>query len=71
MASTTEVARRYFEALAAHDIDAALEYWAAGGVDRFVGQQELVAPDGVRQYFTEDRRHPVATIATCTLQVTT
>ncbi|TMM02965.1 MAG: MBL fold metallo-hydrolase [Actinobacteria bacterium] len=53
MATTTEVARRYFEALAAHDIDAALECWAAGGVDRFVGQQELVAPDGVRQYFTE------------------
>ncbi len=53
MASTTEVARRYFEALAAHDLDAALECWAPGGVDRFVGQQELIAPDGVRQYFTE------------------
>jgi hydroxyacylglutathione hydrolase len=53
MPSTTEVARRYFEALAAHDIDAAVECWAPGGVDRFVGQQELIAPDGVRQYFTE------------------
>ena len=53
MASTTEVARRYFEALAAQDIDAALECWAPGGVDRFVGQQELIAPEGVRQYFTE------------------
>jgi glyoxylase-like metal-dependent hydrolase (beta-lactamase superfamily II)/predicted ester cyclase len=53
MASTTEVARRYFEALAAHDLDAAVECWAPGGVDRFVGQQELIAPDGVRQYFTE------------------
>jgi steroid delta-isomerase-like uncharacterized protein len=53
MASTTEVARRYFEALAAHDIDASLACWAPGGVDRFVGQQELVAPEGVRQYFTE------------------
>jgi glyoxylase-like metal-dependent hydrolase (beta-lactamase superfamily II)/predicted ester cyclase len=53
MASTTEVARRYFEALAAHDLDAALDCWAQGGIDRLVGQQELVAPEGVRQYFTE------------------
>ena len=53
MASTTEVARRYFEALAAHDLDAAIACWAPGGMDRFVGQQELVAPEGVRRYFTE------------------
>ncbi len=53
MASTTDVAKRYFEALSAHDIDAAVDCWAPGGVDRFVGQQELVAPEGVRQYFTE------------------
>jgi glyoxylase-like metal-dependent hydrolase (beta-lactamase superfamily II)/predicted ester cyclase len=53
MASTTEVARRYFEALAAHDIDAAVDCWVPGGIDRFVGQQELVAPEGVCQYFTE------------------
>jgi hydroxyacylglutathione hydrolase len=53
MASTTEVVRRYFEALNAHDIDAAAECWAPGGVDRFVGQQELIAPEGVRQYFNE------------------
>src|SRR5436190_3280740 len=53
MASTTEVARRYFEALAVRDLDAAVECWAPGGVDRFVGQQELIAPEGVRQHFTE------------------
>jgi steroid delta-isomerase-like uncharacterized protein len=53
MASTTDIARRYFEALAAHDIEGALAYWAPGGIDRFVGQQELIAPEGVRQYFTE------------------
>jgi glyoxylase-like metal-dependent hydrolase (beta-lactamase superfamily II)/predicted ester cyclase len=53
MASTSEVAKRYFAALAAHDLDAAVECWAPGGIDRFVGQQELIAPDGVRRYFAE------------------
>ncbi len=53
MASTTEVAKRYFGALAAHDLDAAVACWAPGGIDRFVGQQELVAPNGVREYFSE------------------
>jgi hydroxyacylglutathione hydrolase len=50
--TTAEVARRYFDALAAHDLDAAVECWQPGGVDRFVGQQELVAPDGIREYFS-------------------
>jgi steroid delta-isomerase-like uncharacterized protein len=48
---TTQIARRYFEALNAHDLDAAVACWTPGGVDRFVGQQELIAPDGVREYF--------------------
>jgi hydroxyacylglutathione hydrolase len=48
---TTTVARRYFEALDAHDLDAATACWAPGGIDRFIGAQELVAPDGVREYF--------------------
>jgi glyoxylase-like metal-dependent hydrolase (beta-lactamase superfamily II)/predicted ester cyclase len=26
--------------------------WAPGGLERFVGQQELFAPEGVREYFT-------------------
>jgi glyoxylase-like metal-dependent hydrolase (beta-lactamase superfamily II) len=51
MASTSEVARRYFAALGAHDLDAALDCWAPGAIDRFVGQQELIAPEGVRRYF--------------------
>ncbi len=50
--STTEVAKRYFAALSAHDLDGAVECWAPGGVDRMVGQQELLAPDGVREYFS-------------------
>jgi glyoxylase-like metal-dependent hydrolase (beta-lactamase superfamily II)/predicted ester cyclase len=49
--STAEVAKRYFDALSAHDLDAAVECWEPGGVDRFVGQQELVAPEGIREYF--------------------
>ncbi len=51
--STAEVARRYFKALAAHDLDRAVSCWAPGALQRFAGQQEVVAPDGVRQYFRE------------------
>ncbi|MGZ4307583.1 MAG: ester cyclase [Solirubrobacteraceae bacterium] len=54
MTSTSvSVARRYFDALGAHDLDAALACWRPGSVDRLVGQQELVAPDGIRRYFSE------------------
>ena len=53
MASTSDIARRYFTALAAHDLDGAAACWAPGGIDRIVGQQELVGPDGVRRYFGE------------------
>jgi steroid delta-isomerase-like uncharacterized protein len=50
--STSEVAKRYFSALNRHDLDAAVACWAPGAVDRFVGSEEVVAPDGVREYFT-------------------
>ena len=54
MTSTSvSVARRYFDALGAHDLDAALACWRPGAIDRLVGQQELVAPDGIRKYFSE------------------
>jgi len=53
MATTADIAKRYFTALAAHDLDGAIACWQPGGVDRFVGVQELIAPDGVRQYFGE------------------
>jgi glyoxylase-like metal-dependent hydrolase (beta-lactamase superfamily II)/predicted ester cyclase len=52
MASTAEIARRYFAALAAHDLDAATACWRPGAIDRLVGQRDLVAPDGVREYFS-------------------
>src|ERR1700756_4508328 len=52
MASTSDIAKSYFAALNAHDLDAAVELWEPGAVDRFVGQQELVAPAGLRAYFS-------------------
>jgi hydroxyacylglutathione hydrolase len=53
MASSSVVARTYFDALARHDLDAAVACWQEGGVDRLVGQLELIAPDGIRSYFGE------------------
>jgi hydroxyacylglutathione hydrolase len=50
--ATAGVARRYFEALNAHDLERAMQCWAPGGIDRLVGgQQELEAPHAIRQYF--------------------
>jgi len=49
--STSDVAKRYFAALGAHDLDAAVACWEPGSVDRLVGQQDLIAPDGIRVYF--------------------
>ncbi len=51
MASTAEIARRYFAALGARDLEAAVACWAPGGISRLVGAQELTAPDGLREYF--------------------
>ena len=53
MASTSEIARRYFDALSAHDLDAAVAIWEPGAIDRMVGAEELVAPDGIREYFEQ------------------
>jgi glyoxylase-like metal-dependent hydrolase (beta-lactamase superfamily II)/predicted ester cyclase len=53
MASTADIAGRYFDALLAHDLDAAVACWRPGGVDRLVGAQELIAPQGIREYFSE------------------
>jgi glyoxylase-like metal-dependent hydrolase (beta-lactamase superfamily II)/predicted ester cyclase len=52
VATTSEIARRYFTALGAHDLDAAVGCWRPGAVDRLVGSQELIAPDGIREYFS-------------------
>jgi hydroxyacylglutathione hydrolase len=52
LATTSETAKRYFAALAAHDLAGATACWKPGAIDRFVGAQELVAPDGIREYFS-------------------
>jgi glyoxylase-like metal-dependent hydrolase (beta-lactamase superfamily II)/predicted ester cyclase len=51
MASSADIAKRYFSAISAHDLDAAVACWAPGSIDRFVGGEELVAPAGIREYF--------------------
>ncbi|HWD70144.1 MAG TPA: ester cyclase [Solirubrobacteraceae bacterium] len=52
MASSSVIARSYFDALAQRDVDAAVACWKPGGLERLIGQGELTAPDGVRDYFS-------------------
>lgn len=52
-AGTEAVARRYFAAVAARDVDAMVACWKRGGLDRLHGQADLVAPDGIRAWFEE------------------
>lgn len=52
-AETAKAAKRYFDAVAARDVEEMVACWKAGGVDRLVGQADLVAPGGVRAYFSE------------------
>jgi steroid delta-isomerase-like uncharacterized protein len=51
--SSADVVKRYFDAIAARDLETALALWAPGGVERLVGQRELTAPDGVRAQLDE------------------
>jgi glyoxylase-like metal-dependent hydrolase (beta-lactamase superfamily II)/predicted ester cyclase len=44
------VARRYFQAIAARDLDAAVAMWADGGRETVRGQVDVTAPEGVRSY---------------------
>lgn len=53
MAPTAEIARAYFAALSAHDLDAATGLWSPGGVDRMVGGEQLVAPHDIRRWFRD------------------
>jgi steroid delta-isomerase-like uncharacterized protein len=50
--SSADVARRYFEAVSAHDLDAVVAMWAAGGIER-MGQTEMLAPEGPRDFLRE------------------
>jgi len=53
MPTPTEIVTRYFRALSDHDLETAGALWAPAGVDRFVGQRDVVGPDGVRGHFRE------------------
>jgi glyoxylase-like metal-dependent hydrolase (beta-lactamase superfamily II)/predicted ester cyclase len=44
------VARRYFEAIGAHDLDAAVAMWVEGGREHVRGQVDAIAPEGVRGF---------------------
>ncbi|MHB8235113.1 MAG: MBL fold metallo-hydrolase [Solirubrobacteraceae bacterium] len=47
------VARSYFEAIAARDLDAAVALWADGGRENVRGQVDVLAPEGVRAFLGE------------------
>ena len=47
------IAREYFEAISAHDLERAGAMWRPGAIDRFHGIADLVAPDDVRRFFKE------------------
>ena len=51
MATAREVVTEYFDALGEQDLDRAVATWKPGSLDRLHGFAELVAPDGIRQYF--------------------
>lgn len=51
-ATPAAVAKAYFAAIAARDVDAMVALWAPGGREFIRGQVDTTAPDGVREYFT-------------------
>ncbi len=53
MASAADIAKRYFAAINARELEAAVGIWSPGGIERISGQPQLTAPDGVRRYFSE------------------
>src|SRR3954471_10549076 len=51
MATAREVVTEYFDALGEQDIDRAVATWKPGSHDRLHGFADVVAPDGIAQYF--------------------
>ena len=47
------VARRYFEAIDAHDVESATAMWVSGGREHVRGQVDVLAPEGVREFIGE------------------
>lgn len=50
-ATAREVVSEYFDALADQDLDRAVATWRPGAIDHLHGFAEMVAPDGIRDYF--------------------
>ena len=46
-----EVVTEYFDALREQDLDRACATWKPGGIDNLDGFDNLIAPDGIREYF--------------------
>lgn len=51
--ATRKVALAYFDAINAHDLDAAVGLWAHGGAENIHGQRHVVAPGGVQAFLSE------------------
>jgi steroid delta-isomerase-like uncharacterized protein len=49
-ATAEEVARRYFDAIDARDLDTAVSLWADGGRENVRGRVDVLAPQGVREF---------------------
>jgi glyoxylase-like metal-dependent hydrolase (beta-lactamase superfamily II)/predicted ester cyclase len=47
------IARQYFAAINAHDLDAAVALWVPGGREHVRGQVDVTAPEGVRTFIGE------------------
>jgi glyoxylase-like metal-dependent hydrolase (beta-lactamase superfamily II)/predicted ester cyclase len=47
------IARAYFEAIGARDLDGAVAMWAPGGRENVRGQVDVTAPEGVRTFIGE------------------
>src|SRR6476661_6942704 len=50
---TAKVAKAYFDAINAHDIEAAAACWADDAEDVLHGQRTFVGPDGIREFLRE------------------
>jgi glyoxylase-like metal-dependent hydrolase (beta-lactamase superfamily II)/predicted ester cyclase len=52
-AETERVARAYFGAVNAHDLEGAVAMWKPGGREHVRGQVDTTAPDGLREFLRE------------------
>lgn len=46
-----EVVAEYFDAILEQDMDRGVELWKPGAIDHLFGFGDLIAPDGIREYF--------------------